>query len=401
MPKNRVVPALLTAAGAIVVTSASLGLTSVSSGSGGGAVGTDAMIKTASSAAPAGVSVANGAVGVDPDTPVTLTAPSGEQIGSVTLVDQAEDAAAPGTFNAGHGTWTTSEPLRAGASYSLSAVTVDRKGETGLQTESFSTGQRAGNPLALSFVTPENGELVGIGQPVVVTFEHAIKDKAAVQAALSVASSPPQHGSWGWLSDTRVDYRPEQYWQPGTRVTVKLGLQGLDDGSGRIGTADHEFAFSVGRDQETTIDLHADKATVRRSGDVVHTFPVTGGMPGLDTWGGTYAVIDKSSTVDMNSETAGLGDIYDIPDVMWDVHLTYSGTYVHAAPWSVYAQGVTNVSHGCVGASTANAEWFFDNTLPGDVVQVVGTPRQGSPGNGFNEWQEPWTQWVASSAQQT
>lgn len=396
------VPALLTAAGVIVVTSASLGLSSMSSGTGR-AVGTDAMIAgAASSAGPAAVSVANGATGVDPDTPVKLTAPSGEQIGSVTLVDQAEDVAAPGTFGAGHSTWTTSEPLRAGASYSLTAVTVDGKGGTGLQTESFSTGQpAASSPLALSFVTPTNGEQVGVGQPVVVTFEHAVKDKAAVQAALSVVSNPPQVGSWGWLSDTRVDYRPEQYWRTGTTVKVKLGLQGLDDGSGRVGTADHEFAFTVGRDQETTIDLHTHEATVRRSGQVLRTFPVTGGMPGLDTWGGTYAVIDKSSQVDMNSETAGLGDIYDIPDVMWDVHLTYSGTYVHAAPWSVYAQGVTNVSHGCVGASTANAEWFFDNTLPGDVVQVVGSPRQGSPGNGFNEWQESWTQWLAASAQQS
>jgi lipoprotein-anchoring transpeptidase ErfK/SrfK len=395
------VPALLGVAGAAVVTSACLGLSSKSS-SGAQALGTDAVIAAVlPPAAPAGVSVANGASGVDPDTPVSLTARAGEQIGSVTLVDQAEDVAAPGTFNADRSTWTSSEPLRGGATYALTAVTMDAKGGTGLQTESFSTSLPAASPLSLSFVTPTNGEQVGVGQPVVVTFAHPVKDRAAVQAALSVLSSPPQRGSWGWMSDTRVDYRPQQYWQPGTTVSVKLGLQGLDDGSGRIGTADHEFSFTVGRDQETTIDLHAHEATVRRSGQVIHTFPVTGGMPGLDTWGGTYAVIDKSSQVDMNSETAGLGDAYNIPDVMWDVHLTYSGTYVHAAPWSTYAQGVTNVSHGCVGTSTSNAEWFFDNTLPGDIVQVVGSPRQVNPGNGFAEWQESWAQWLTNSAQQT
>lgn len=400
MTRKWAVPTALGVAGVAVVTAAWLGLASKPSAFGR-AAGTEAVIAAVlPPAAPARVSVADGASGVAPDMPVTLTAPAGEQIGSVTLVDQDEDVAAPGTFSADRSTWTSSGPLRGGADYALTAVTMDRRGGTGLQTESFSTSLPDASPLSPDFVTPADGEQVGIGQPVVVTFSHPVKDKAAVQAALSVLSSPPQHGSWGWLSDTRVDYRPEQYWQPGTRVAVKLGLRGLDDGSGRVGTADRQFSFTVGRDQQTTIDLHSDEATVRRAGQVVRTFPVTGGMPGLDTWGGTYAVIDKSATVDMNSETVGLGDAYNLPDVRWDVHLTYSGTYVHAAPWSTYAQGVTNVSHGCVGTSDSNAEWFFDNTLPGDVIQVVGSPRQVNPGNGFAEWQESWPQWLGSSAQQ-
>jgi lipoprotein-anchoring transpeptidase ErfK/SrfK len=137
---------------------------------------------------------------------------------------------------------------------------------------------------------------------------------------------------------------------------------------------------------------------VRRSGQVVRTFAVTGGMPGLDTWGGTYAVIDKAPDVHMDSRTAGLGAEYDIPDVKWDVHLTYTGTYVHSAPWSVGSQGVRNVSHGCVGTSPANAEWFFSTTLPGDVVKVVNSPRQVAPGNGFADWQESWSNWLAGSA---
>jgi lipoprotein-anchoring transpeptidase ErfK/SrfK len=130
----------------------------------------------------------------------------------------------------------------------------------------------------------------------------------------------------------------------------------------------------------------------------VHTFAVTGGMPGLDTWSGTYAVIDKSPDVHMDSRTAGLGDEYDIPDVKWDVHLTYTGTYVHSAPWSVGSQGVTNVSHGCIGTSPSNAEWFFSSTLPGDVVRVINTPRHVAPGNGFADWQDSWDQWLTGSA---
>jgi lipoprotein-anchoring transpeptidase ErfK/SrfK len=119
---------------------------------------------------------------------------------------------------------------------------------------------------------------------------------------------------------------------------------------------------------------------------------VTGGMPGLDTWGGTYAVIDKSSDVRM------VGQGYDVPDVKWDVHFTYTGSYVHSAPWSISAQGVTNVSHGCVGTNPDDAEWFFDSTLPGDIIRVVNSPRTAALGNGFNDWQESWSSWQGLSA---
>jgi len=350
-------------------------------------------------AAPANVSIADGATGVSPNSTVTVTAPPGEQVGAVELVYRTE--AVPGIFSADHRTWTSSGPLRAGVSYDLSAVTMDSAGGTGLQESSFSTS-RPDAPLRIDLISPADGSTVGVGQPVVLAFTQPIaaQDRAAIEQALSVSADPPQSGHWSWLSAARVDYRPQGYWQPGTRVTVRLAINGLSDGHGHYATADHDLSFSVGRDQETTIDLRSDEATVRRSGQVVRTFAVTGGKPGLDTWAGTYAVIDKSPDVHMDSRTAGLGDEYDIPDVKWDVHLTYTGTYVHSAPWSEGSQGVRNVSHGCVGASPTNAEWFFANTLPGDVVKVINSPRQVAPGNGFADWQESWPQWLAGSAAQ-
>ena len=350
-------------------------------------------------AAPAAISVANGATGVSPDSAVTVTAPRGEQIGVVELVYRAEGV--PGVFSADHRTWTSSGRLRAGVSYDLTAVTMNSAGGTRLQESSFSTSRPAA-ALGIDLISPADGSIVGVGQPVVLAFTRPIaaQERAAIEQALSVSAQPPQAGHWSWLSAARVDYRPQSYWQPGTTVTVRLALNGLGDGHGHYATADHGLTFTVGRDQETTIDMRADRATVRRSGQVVRTFAVTGGKPGLDTWGGTYAVIDKAPDVHMDSRTAGLGDEYDIPDVKWDVHLTYTGTYVHSAPWSEYAQGVHNVSHGCVGASPTNAEWFFANTLPGDIVKVVNSPRQVAPGNGFADWQESWPQWISGSAVQ-
>jgi lipoprotein-anchoring transpeptidase ErfK/SrfK len=177
-----------------------------------------------------------------------------------------------------------------------------------------------------------------------------------------------------------------------------MGLNGVDAGGGRFGATDRTLNFTVGRDQETIVNLTADQATVYRDGKPYGSFAVTGGMPGLDTWGGVFAVIDKAPDVHMDSRTAGLGDEYDIPDVKWDVHITYSGTYIHAAPWSESDQGVRNVSHGCIGTSNDKAEWYFNSTLPGDIVSVINSKRIGAPGNGYNDWQTPWAQWLAGSA---
>ena len=369
-------------------------------GGGGNGLGADAYAaQPVADAAPAKVSIANGAGGVTPDTPVVLTAPAGETIGSVTVADAAANSV-PGTFSADRRTWTSAADLRAADTYELTAETSDPSTNgVGLQHETFSTAAEENN-IKFADMYPIDGSTVGVGEPVVLEFENPVPaaDRAAVERALTVYSTPAQPGSWGWLSSERVDYRPENYWQVGTKVHVAMALDGVQIGAGQFGAEDHTLDFTVGRDQETTVNLTTDHATVYRDGQAVHTFAVTGGMPGLDTWGGTFAVIDKAADVDMNSETAGLGDAYNIPDVKWDVHFTYSGSYVHSAPWSEGSQGVSNVSHGCVGTNPTDAEWFFDSTLPGDVIRVVGSPRTGALGNGFNDWQESWSGWQSLSA---
>jgi lipoprotein-anchoring transpeptidase ErfK/SrfK len=350
-------------------------------------------------AAPARVSIADGSSGITPETPVVLTAPAGETIGSVTLADTSAHSVA-GTYSADHTRWTSAGNLRVADTYQLTAETSEPSvNGVGLQHETFSTANEE-NSIKFDDMYPVAGSTVGVGQPVVLEFEHPVPQayRAAVQRALTVYSTPEQPGSWGWLSSQRVDYRPENYWKPGTKVHVALALSGVQVGDGQYGAKDHTLDFTVGRDQQTLVDLASDHATVYRDGHEVHSFAVTGGMPGLETWSGTYAVIDKAPDVRMDSRTAGLGDAYDIPDVKWDVHFTYSGSYIHSAPWSVYAQGVTNVSHGCVGTNPADAQWFFESTLPGDIIRVVNSPRTAAVGNGFNDWQESWSAWQAKSA---
>jgi lipoprotein-anchoring transpeptidase ErfK/SrfK len=91
----------------------------------------------------------------------------------------------------------------------------------------------------------------------------------------------------------------------------------------------------------------------------------------------------------MDSRTWGLtGTGAYRTTVKWATRISSSGEFVHAAPWSVYAQGNSNVSHGCVNVSEANAKWFYDTFGYGDPVIIKNTsgPRLKSY-DGYGDWQ--------------
>ena len=68
-------------------------------------------------------------------------------------------------------------------------------------------------------------------------------------------------------------------------------------------------------------------------------------------------------------------------EVDYATQMSYSGIYVHAAPWSVGSQGYSNVSHGCLNVSTSNAQWFYENTKRGDIVVVSNTVGSAAAGH--------------------
>lgn len=137
-------------------------------------------------------------------------------------------------------------------------------------------------------------------------------------------------------------------------------------------------------------------------GKDLRTIPVSTGKPGHETRGGTRIIMEKFSSVDMDAATTGVDstdpDYYDISDVCWAMRVTNSGVFLHAAPWSVGSQGRENVSHGCVGMSTAEAKWVYDRSRRGDVVEFVGSSRSLEPNNGWTDWNVDWDDWEAGSA---
>ena len=248
---------------------------------------------------------------------------------------------------------------------------------------------------------PTPGMTVGVGQPIVLRFDHYIEspaNQAAVVSHLVVSMSKPVPGGWYWFSPTELHFRPQTYWPAGETVAVSGNLNGWDAGNGRWGEGPVSSSFSIGDARISVANLQTEEMTVTLNGAVVATYPISGGRPKYPTMDGAHIVLDRESVVHMVSSTVGIPvhspDGYD-EYVYDDVHISDSGEYVHAAPWSVGSQGVTNVSHGCVNLSTSHAQSFYYFSRVGDVVQVVGSPRPPAYGDhGVMDWSTPWSQWM-------
>ncbi|MDX6310103.1 MAG: hypothetical protein QOI06_3149 [Nocardioidaceae bacterium] len=335
------------------------------------------------------------------DTPVTVRA-SGGTLKSV-VFEAAGGTALAGTFNSSRTTWTASEFLDPGVHYTLRSQAVNAAGKVTRSTRSFTSQHLTLDQQTYPNVSPLQGQVVGIGMPVVVTFDVPVTDRAEVQKYMSVTSTPAQVGSWHWVSSTEVHWRPKTYWKPGTKVDVKLNLNGVNAGNGIYGQLSRDIHFTIGKSLLIRASVATDKLRVVEAGRVVRTIPITGGKPGgFQTRSGIKLVSQKYPSIDMNSATVGIDpngpEGYNIANVQYAMRVTNSGEFLHAAPWSVYAQGHYNVSHGCIGMSTANAQWLYNLTPVGTPVVVTGSSRPIEPNNGWTDWDESWAQYTATSA---
>ena len=138
------------------------------------------------------------------------------------------------------------------------------------------------------------------------------------------------------------------------------------------------------------------------NGTLARTMPISAGKSGWETRSGTKVIIEKFRRKRMNAATIGVDkddpEYYNLANVQYALRVTYSGEFLHAAPWSVGSQGSANVSHGCVGMSLADAKWLYDRTSRGDVVEVTGSDRQMTLTNGYGDWNLSRADWKSGSA---
>ena len=211
-------------------------------------------------------------------------------------------------------------------------------------------------------VYPTGGETVGVAQPVMITFDRPVADRAAAEAAVGIRSAPGVDGKYYWVSDTELRWRPHEFWPAATAVTVWAGGA--------------EHTFRTGDAVVSTYDDNTHEVTVTRNGEVVRVMKASAGRAAYPTYNGIYYNGWRAREVHMNSATWGLAkDAGGYDTVVQDgVRLSYDGIFIHSAPWSVADQGVRNVSHGCINLSPEDAAWYYDNTGNGDPFIVVNGP---------------------------
>ncbi|KPI00409.1 ErfK/YbiS/YcfS/YnhG family protein [Actinobacteria bacterium OK074] len=348
----------------------------------------------------------DGSKAVRADQPLRIRASDGK-LESVKVVrsQDAQDTPVPGHLSTDGSTWRPdTERLALAAEYTVDAVAVDDDGRRSARHTTFTT--YVPDERFIGYVTPENRSTVGTGMIVSVEFNREIERRAAVQRAIMVTAQPPVDIRPHWFGPGRLDFRPKEYWKPGTRVTISLRLRDVRGAKGVYGLQYKTVAFTVGRSQTSLVDAAAHTMKVRRDGRLMATVPITSGAPKTPTYNGKMVVTEMLEVTRMNSRTVGFGGEYDIPDVPHALRLTDSGTFLHGNYWAPGAPGHTNVSHGCVGlrdvkggSSDTPAGWFFDRSLIGDVVEVVhSNDKKVAPDNGLGGWNMGWKEWTAGTA---
>jgi lipoprotein-anchoring transpeptidase ErfK/SrfK len=250
--------------------------------------------------------------------------------------------------------------MRRGVRYLSVMVAITGMGAVGSVAPS-----RAAVPVpepvpAVSSVLPADGAVVGVAHPVVVTFTAPVTDRRAAERSIHVTSPSDMPGHFEWPENNVVQWVPNQYWPAHTHVSV--GVQelttGFDTGDALLGVA----------------SLSGHTFTVSRNGEVLRTMPASMGKPSRPTPIGNFTALAKERSVVMDSRTIGIPlsspEGYKIT-AQYAVRVTWSGVYVHSAPWSVDSQGYANVSHGCINLSPDNAAWYFNTVNVGDPIQVV------------------------------
>jgi len=351
---------------------------------------------SATSATPTGpapvqltTSVTDGAT-VPVDTLLTVTATSGSITDvAMTFTDpKAGPQTVQGTLAPDSATWTSGSLLEPGLKYQVVVTGQNLAGVEATTTTTFSSQNLSLKQQIFPMIV--SGGTVGVAMPVVVKFDVPVTDRAAFQKHMTVTSNPAQEGSWGWQSSTEAHWRPKELWTAGTQVTIVVDVNSVPAGNGTYGQKSVSGGMTIARSVVLNANLASHNLQVVIAGAVVKTIPITGGKPGFLSRSGKKVLKEKFAALTMNSETIGIAktspDYYNLSNVQYAMRETDSGEFLHAAPWSVGSQGIANVSHGCIGMSTANGAWLFSNCKVGDLINVTGTTRGLEKGNGWTDW---------------
>jgi lipoprotein-anchoring transpeptidase ErfK/SrfK len=390
----------------LVVLALVLLLTLTTCGGAGGAGGAGAEDKPKKSRAVVEISPKDGADGVGTEDALKVTAEKGKLV-KVDVKDE-DGKAVEGELADGGRTWKPAKHLTTKTKYTVEAHAKDAHGLKATERARFTT--LTPDSTFIGRFTPEDGDKVGVGMPVSINFNHAIQDREAVEKAISVTADPEVDVEGHWFGNNRLDFRPEEYWEAGTKVKLDLDLDGVEGYDGVYGEQDKSVGFTIGRSQVSVVDAKTKKMTVKRDGETLKKVDISSGSPEHPTYNGRMVISERHKETRMDGNTVGFGRDeeaggYDIKDVPHAMRLSTSGTFIHGNYWLTQGQfGTVNASHGCVGLfdkkgggdkSTPGA-WFFRESIVGDVVEIKNSKDKTiQPDNGLNGWNMDWDEWKA------
>jgi lipoprotein-anchoring transpeptidase ErfK/SrfK len=350
------------------------------------------------------VAPADGATDVDTDGALKVSAAKGKL--TTVTVKSKDGTAVDGTISADGASWTPKAHLRTDTKYTVSATATDADGKSTTTQSAFTTLDPSDSQANYGIFNVNANSTYGVGMEVSIRFKKAVTNQADVRHAITVTAEPNVPVEGHWFSSQRLDFRPQAYWAPGTKVTLHLQLDGLKMSKTTYGKQYKDVTFTIGRSQTSVADNKTKMLTIYRGGKVYRTLPASLGDAQHTTYNGKMVIEEKSLVVDMDSRTVNLGNAYHIKDVPHGMRLSDSGTFAHGNYWrplSVF--GHENTSHGCVGLHDVKgggdpntpAAWFYNHSLIGDVIQVVNSPDKIiDPSNGLNGWNMSWTAWKAN-----
>ncbi|TDP93999.1 lipoprotein-anchoring transpeptidase ErfK/SrfK [Labedaea rhizosphaerae] len=345
-----------------------------------------------------------GGKNVNPATPIVVKASNGKLV-DVTVKNKVKGTVVKGETAADGLSWTSSEPLGYGATYTVTAHAQPMGGGDAVEkTAELTTLQpdKLANPNMIPAPSSVKSTGIGVGQPIVFQFSYPVQNKAAVEKQLKVESSPEQEGGWYWIDDKNVHYRPKEYWQANTTIKVTAKVYGVDFGNGVFGSEDREETYKVHDAWVAKADGNTHKMKIYKNGDLVKTMDISLGKGSTPTHVGPHVISDKHEDYVMDSCTYGVckGDPnYYRSHEKWSQRISNDGEFVHENPNSVSAQGNTNVSHGCINLNGENAQWAYQHLGIGDVVEVTNSGGPKLPlWDLYGDWELSWSAWQQGSA---
>lgn len=350
--------------------------------------------------APTGQAKAKGVLTVTPATGEGISPAGPFEVGmtggalTAVALTGADGRVVKGELTAGR--WVATEDLGYDKAYTWSG---SGKGEDGVEVP-VSGAFRTIKPQRLTSAKLNVGDdqTYGVAMPLKVTFSAPVQDKASVQKSMTVKTSVPTEGAWAWLSDTEAHWRPKEYWRPNTEVFLDVAVYGVPFGGGAYGKADMHAQFKIAdRALVVKANTQTKRFEIYRDNVLLHDLPASYGKesdPGRVTRSGIHVVQQKEAARRMKSTTYN----YDVP-VTWAVLISQNGEFVHENDKTIPQQGNVNVSHGCANLSGPNAKIFYDLTMIGDPVEVVGSSVQLGPADrDYWDWTLDWAAWTAKSA---